>query len=317
MFLAALDLVDRPWGGLRAEAHGRVGGPGQAGARARQRHGGRQPRDPRPRRAPERVRLAMSSFGDAEVHVVYTARDLARQVPAEWQERVKHRRVMPFKRFVRRVRRHARAQGRAPVLAGPGPAGRAHPVGPRPAARAGAPGHRAATAAPIRPSCGAGSARPSASTPPGTPLDSARRNPSLGAAETLLLRRLNRRLRDSRPRPRRLPQPGARAARPRDARRTATARAAGPAAPRGARAGRAGSPSSGSSGSPGPASTSSVTSPTCGRRPSSHPSGRPARSTTRARPTSWTRRSTPWSRCSWRPRDAPIPTRTWSPRWPG
>ena len=33
----------------------------------------------------------MASFPDREVHVVLTARDLGRQIPAEWQERVKHR----------------------------------------------------------------------------------------------------------------------------------------------------------------------------------------------------------------------------------
>jgi hypothetical protein len=38
----------------------------------------------------------LESFGDAEMHVIYTARDLVRQVPAVWQEQVKNRRVMEY-----------------------------------------------------------------------------------------------------------------------------------------------------------------------------------------------------------------------------
>ena len=44
-FLAALDLMQLPWGGLQAEAIGAWDAPGRAGARAR-RHRDRQPRDP-------------------------------------------------------------------------------------------------------------------------------------------------------------------------------------------------------------------------------------------------------------------------------
>lgn len=36
------------------------------------------------------VKRAVESFGDAEVSVVITARDLARQIPSAWQEHVKH-----------------------------------------------------------------------------------------------------------------------------------------------------------------------------------------------------------------------------------
>jgi hypothetical protein len=43
---------------------------------------------------------ALTSFGEAEVHVVYTARDLVRQLPAVWQERLKNQRVMPYQAFV-------------------------------------------------------------------------------------------------------------------------------------------------------------------------------------------------------------------------
>lgn len=49
-----------------------------------------------------------------EVHVVLTCRDLARQLPAEWQEGIKHGRDVRFPRFLRRVldpeRRHEHAR---------------------------------------------------------------------------------------------------------------------------------------------------------------------------------------------------------------
>ena len=40
---------------------------------------------------PAQVRKAMADLEGSEVHLVYSARDLARQIPAEWQEGVKHR----------------------------------------------------------------------------------------------------------------------------------------------------------------------------------------------------------------------------------
>ena len=48
----------------------------------------------------QQVRRALDSFGDAEVHVVLSARDLVRQLPAEWQENVKHRRTVGFRDFL-------------------------------------------------------------------------------------------------------------------------------------------------------------------------------------------------------------------------
>lgn len=45
----------------------------------------------------------VGSFEAAEVHVVLTARDLQRQIPAEWQEHVKHRSVTSYADFVRAV----------------------------------------------------------------------------------------------------------------------------------------------------------------------------------------------------------------------
>jgi hypothetical protein len=48
------------------------------------------------------VRTALSAF-DAEVHVVYTARDLIRQVPAVWQERVKNQQTISYPDYLAAV----------------------------------------------------------------------------------------------------------------------------------------------------------------------------------------------------------------------
>ena len=54
------------------------------------------------------ARRATSSFGtDVELHVVLTARDLLRQLSAEWQEHVKHRSTLRFDEFVASVREQA------------------------------------------------------------------------------------------------------------------------------------------------------------------------------------------------------------------
>jgi len=53
----------------------------------------------------EQCKRAIVALGDsAEVHVVVTARDLVRQIPAEWQEHLKHRAVKGFSRFVDDIR---------------------------------------------------------------------------------------------------------------------------------------------------------------------------------------------------------------------
>ena len=95
-FLAALDLTGKSWGGLEAEAGGAwswlvdqangfdgnvvVSHEVFAGASA------------------EQAKAAIEAL-DGEVHVVYSARDLARQIPAEWQEGVKHRRQLTYLKF--------------------------------------------------------------------------------------------------------------------------------------------------------------------------------------------------------------------------
>jgi hypothetical protein len=53
----------------------------------------------------EQARRAVAAFGeDTEVHVVLTARDLVRQMSAEWQEHVKHRSVQTYAEFVASLR---------------------------------------------------------------------------------------------------------------------------------------------------------------------------------------------------------------------
>lgn len=56
----------------------------------------------------EQARRACESFGAAEVHVVVTARDLGRQIPAAWQENVKHKSAIGFTEFVQAVRTRGR-----------------------------------------------------------------------------------------------------------------------------------------------------------------------------------------------------------------
>jgi hypothetical protein len=51
----------------------------------------------------DRVHELLDLLDDYEVHVVITARDLARQIPAEWQQQVKTRAQQPYGRFVNRV----------------------------------------------------------------------------------------------------------------------------------------------------------------------------------------------------------------------
>jgi hypothetical protein len=54
----------------------------------------------------EKASWAVEAFGsDAEVHVVLTARDLVRQIPAEWQEHIKHRSTFDFEDFLAELRR--------------------------------------------------------------------------------------------------------------------------------------------------------------------------------------------------------------------
>jgi hypothetical protein len=52
----------------------------------------------------EQVHAAADSLLPAQVHVIYAARDLARQIPAMWQESVKNGRVLGFQPYLRSLR---------------------------------------------------------------------------------------------------------------------------------------------------------------------------------------------------------------------
>lgn len=101
-FLAALDLMQLPWGGLEREA---VGAWDRLAAKIRAWPGTAiLSHEIFARASRLQVARAMESFGDAELHVVLSARDLARQLPAEWQENIKHRRTIGYAAFLDAVR---------------------------------------------------------------------------------------------------------------------------------------------------------------------------------------------------------------------
>jgi hypothetical protein len=106
-FLAALDLMELPWGGLEDEA---VGAWDRLADRVRGWDGTViVSHEILATASRPQVRRALESFGDAEVHVVLSARDLVRQVPAEWQENVKHRRTLGYRDFLDRITDPARS----------------------------------------------------------------------------------------------------------------------------------------------------------------------------------------------------------------
>jgi hypothetical protein len=57
----------------------------------------------------DEIARVAADFADFELHVVYGARDLARQLPAVWQESLKNRRTKTYDRFLRRALRDAGA----------------------------------------------------------------------------------------------------------------------------------------------------------------------------------------------------------------
>lgn len=105
-FLAALDLMTLPWGGIETEA---VGAWDRLAAQVREWHGTSIiSHEIFARATPLQVERALASLGDAEVHVVLSVRDLVRQVPAEWQENVKHRSHITYASFLHTIRDPAR-----------------------------------------------------------------------------------------------------------------------------------------------------------------------------------------------------------------
>jgi hypothetical protein len=183
-FRGALDLLDEDWGGTPGHA---AGAWPKLVRRIRRSTGSvvisHEILSPAP---PERIARLMNDLEGCEVHVVYSARDLARQLPAAWQESVKQGRTWRFKRFIDMAESGKPWFMRAfdlPTVLGNWsrtlPPERVHVVTVPPA--------------------GAGPdelwlrfCQAFGVDPAWAPLDSERSNASLGIAETELLRRLNR-----------------------------------------------------------------------------------------------------------------------------
>lgn len=57
---------------------------------------------------PAHVERAINDLSFANVHLIFTARDMARQLPAAWQERVRNRSTTTFTEFLAEIRQHPR-----------------------------------------------------------------------------------------------------------------------------------------------------------------------------------------------------------------
>ncbi|GAA1779839.1 hypothetical protein GCM10009795_027530 [Nocardioides hankookensis] len=104
-FLAALDLMRMPWGGLEGQAVGRWD---DLAAQVRK-HDGTSIISHEILATASRAQVgrALTSLGHddgTEIHVVVSVRDLVRQIPAEWQENVKHRAGLSYRAFLDDIR---------------------------------------------------------------------------------------------------------------------------------------------------------------------------------------------------------------------
>lgn len=100
-FRAALDLLDQDWGGPSGHADG---GWEALVRRVRRKTGtvviSHEILAPA---EPDAIARAKRDFADSEIHIVYTARDLARQIPAAWQESIKQGRKWSYGAFLERI----------------------------------------------------------------------------------------------------------------------------------------------------------------------------------------------------------------------
>ena len=184
-FRAALDLLGEDWGGPTGHA---VGAWDAMVSQVRRSSGkviiSHEILAPA---RPEKITKAMNDLSDAEVHIVYSARDLGRQIPAAWQESIKQGRRWSFEAFLAKVDAgdnwFHRALDLPHVLnnwSSKLPPERIHVVTVPHERKDAQLWHRFCTAFDINPTW--------------APLDSERVNRSLGIAETQLIRQLNRRL---------------------------------------------------------------------------------------------------------------------------
>jgi len=192
-FLAALDLMRLPWGGIEADA---IGSWDRLAASVR-RFDGTSIISHEILATASRAQIgrALDSLGHedgTEIHLVLSVRDLVRQIPAEWQENVKHRAGLSYGRFLAKIQ-DPRRVGRIPtwfwgvqeipdILDRWGhdlPPERVHLVTVPPAG-----GPPDLLWARFTEAFGLGGMS--------LQLDGERMNPSLGAPETTLIRRINR-----------------------------------------------------------------------------------------------------------------------------
>ena len=113
-FLAALDLMQLRWGGLEAEA---IGAWDELATRVRDFDGTAIiSHEILATASRAQAARALASLGhpDTEVQVVLSVRDLVRQIPAEWQENVKHRLKLTYGEFLEQLRDSTRSQGIGP-----------------------------------------------------------------------------------------------------------------------------------------------------------------------------------------------------------
>ena len=186
-FRAALDLLEQDWGGAPGHAKGAWD---TMVKRVRRANGNVViSHEILAGAKPDKIARAMNDLAGNEIHIVYSARDLARQLPAAWQESIKQGRKWTFERFLTRVESgrnwFRKAMDLPNVLANCGaklPPERVHVVT-------------------VPHSRGPGGdelwlrfCRAFGIDPAWAPLDSERDNRSLGMAETAILRKLNRRL---------------------------------------------------------------------------------------------------------------------------
>lgn len=186
-FRAALDLLDQDWGGAPGHA---VGSWDTMVKRVRRARGtviiSHEVLAPA---KPDVVARAMNDLADSEIHLVYSARDLGRQLPAAWQESIKQGRTWTFRRFLDKVERDQtwfRAAMDLPAVLETWGA----KVSPERIHVVTVPHDRGPTGNELW----LRFCRAFGIDPAWAPLDSERANRSLGIAETQLVRRLNRRL---------------------------------------------------------------------------------------------------------------------------
>jgi hypothetical protein len=114
-FLAALDLMRMPWGGLEAQA---IGAWDRLAASVRRARGAaiisHEILATASRAQIGRALESLEHDRDSEVHLVLSVRDLVRQIPAEWQENVKHRAALSYGAFLDQIQ-DPRREGRIPT----------------------------------------------------------------------------------------------------------------------------------------------------------------------------------------------------------